>query len=152
MLVAPLWGTLVFCVKVLEGPGAQWGVPGLPRWWPRREQPVLSHSVCEGRVSGLPWQQLRASLSVWPLTAVAPDWLHSPSPSPGLSGSCIISSSPPHPLGRWCKGSAGLGSLDSACWLACFTCGWGGHLQEISSPTLVWAVCHSRSGCKENSA
>lgn len=46
------------------------------------EQPVRNHSACEGRLSGLPWQQLRASLSVWPPTAEAPDWLHSPSSLP----------------------------------------------------------------------
>lgn len=46
-----------------------------PKLVAQTEQPVLNHSACEGRIAGLPWQQLRTSLSVWPLTAVAPDWL-----------------------------------------------------------------------------
>ena len=49
----------------------------------------------DGRLSGLPWQQLGASLSVWPLTAAAPDWLRRPAPpllhrSLTLSSSCIL--------------------------------------------------------------
>lgn len=74
------------------------------------EQPVLNRSACGGRLSGLPWQQLCTSLSVWPLTAEPPDWLQPPAPCPARS---LITSSSLHPSGGSCKGSAGLGSSDS---------------------------------------
>lgn len=96
MPVALPTGPLTFCAEALEGPGTGWGAPGWPSWWPRREQLVLNHSACEGRLSGLPWQQLGASLLGWPLTGAASDWLQLQL-LPRSAARSLISSSSLHP-------------------------------------------------------
>lgn len=129
----------------------------MARSWPAKlvaqmEQPVLNHSAREGRISGLPWQQLRASLSVWPPTAAAPDWLPSPSSLPRLLRRTLTSSSL-RPSGRACKGSARLGA-SALCQLATLApCVSGVTLMGLLS-TLPWVGCPSRSGyrCKRSLA
>lgn len=100
------------------------------------EQPVLNHSAREGRISGLPWQQLRASLSVWPPAAAAPDWLPSPGSLP-CSLRRTLTSSSLRPSGRSCKGSASM-EFSTPCQLASLRVWVGSPSWDFVGTGLGW--------------
>ena len=134
---------------MVGGGGGSW--LAYPSRWPRREQLVLNHPAWEGRISRLPWQQPGASLSVWPLTAAAPDWLRRPAP-PLLRGSLTLQQVLHPSLKQMVQRRCMAGGPHTLCGLRAPTCGWvtleGFHQHHWPGSGAI----HSRAGCRENKA